>query len=219
MPDIIPDVDAIPDTPQEMYFIKRSFRALQARLAVLEQAQAQPGTAEELRAAIAQLELRVGVLERVPDPVIPTVAAKAVESCRVFNSVAISTTSGVEKTLTFDSEVWDTGNMHSTTSNTDQVVIPKTGKYLTGMAVIWDAAGGNTRQVKIKKNGTTIAYDLQDVATSNNHAHVIATLHEFTAGDVLTFTAYQASTVGLNILAEQGSPGAWAVRIGDEVVV
>lgn len=55
MPDVIPDIDAIPDQPQEMYFIKRCLRELQRRLAEVENSPMQQSI-DALTARVAALE-------------------------------------------------------------------------------------------------------------------------------------------------------------------
>jgi hypothetical protein len=78
--------------------------------------------------------------------------------CFVYNSANISiATSGTVQALTFDTELEDTGGMHSTSVNTSRITIPTGGNgwYRFGGCVRFAANATGYREVKIRANGAT----------------------------------------------------------------
>lgn len=65
--------------------------------------------------------------------------------------------------LSFDSEVYDVGGLHDTSTNSQRITIVEDGVYQFGATVVWAAEAGGTRSAQFQKNGSTIlAYsDLQ----------------------------------------------------------
>lgn len=81
-------------------------------------------------------------------------------SCRVYNSANISITNGAGalQVITFNSELWDTASMHSTSSNTDRLVAPVAGKYEVKAGMRFASNGTGYRQIVFEKNGGTPYY-------------------------------------------------------------
>ena len=74
----------------------------------------------------------------------------------VFNSAVQTLTTGSITTLTFDSEDFDVGAMHSTSSNTSRLTVPTGGDglYLISIAVNFVSNNSGSRIVYVKKNGS-----------------------------------------------------------------
>lgn len=135
-------------------------------------------------------------------------------SCRVYNNAAISITSGVNTTLTFNSERFDNATMHSTSVNTGRITIPSGGggKYLVGGVVEWNAAaGGNYRDTRIRNNGTT--YHAGVTITPTGAASQVVPpvgVWSYSAADYVEMIATQDSGGAINVNSANGSPEFWA---------
>lgn len=79
--------------------------------------------------------------------------------CRLMNSANQSLTSGVTTALAWDTEDYDVGGLHSTSSNTSRITIPTggdTGVWIFFGAIEWGSFVG-TRTLEIFRNGVSIA--------------------------------------------------------------
>lgn len=143
--------------------------------------------------------------------------------CRVYNS-ATSTGVGSGVAITFDSERFDLGAMHSTVSNTSRITVPTGGGgiYLIGAhvryAYTYDGAGTGDCGIQIVVNGTTtIAVQKQGgIVNSTNPMPSVVTLYRLVAADYVevhtTFT--EASNVDITASSNY-SPEFWATWIGE----
>ena len=125
-------------------------------------------------------------------------------SCRVFNSAAISLTSGVDTTLTFDSERWDTDTMHSTSSNTSRLIAKTSGKYFILANVAFAANVTGIRQLRLQVNGAGASVIagcyVPAVSLAVDHRLVLATYYNMVANDYAEVIALQNSGGALDIL-------------------
>jgi hypothetical protein len=141
--------------------------------------------------------------------IVLTGTATAPEQPRV--SAYYSTTQSVNNAtwtpLTFDSEDFDTTNLHDISVNTDRVSISHTGLYLVSARAAFAANTTGSRAVGIAKNGTTSA-ELQRVrfttgvnaAAAGVHIEQILTLLELREGvDFVAALVYQDSGGALNV--------------------
>lgn len=142
-------------------------------------------------------------------------------SARVFNSIAFShSSSGSDLAVTFDSEVWDTANFHSTVSNTSRLTIPASsgGKYLIGGTVEWAASATGQRYIAVTRDGLTNKYAVQDHI--NLSAAVfrqsIVTAMNGSAADYFELAAFQNSGGTLAIGATNFyTPYWWAYWVSN----
>jgi len=85
-----------------------------------------------------------------------TATANAQPRCRVFHGSTQTLSSAGETTLTFDSEDFDVGGLHSTATNPTRITPGSTGIWMFGATVASRAISlGNTLQVRFIKNSTT----------------------------------------------------------------
>ena len=81
-------------------------------------------------------------------------------SARVFNSADISVpplNPGEWQTLTFDSERWDTGQLHDTAANPGRLKAPIEGKYYIFAHITWQSPiGTGFWGVRLRLNGKTV---------------------------------------------------------------
>jgi hypothetical protein len=128
-------------------------------------------------------------------------------SARVYNSATISTTSGAFTALTFNTERWDTDEIHSTSSNTGRLTCVTPGIYSITGHVLWAANATGQRIVQIRLNGSTYigGGDRRMAATGGAlTAQNAVTTHRLAAGDYVELVALQESGGALNV----ATPGA-----------
>lgn len=111
--------------------------------------------------------------------------------CDVYSTATQTIASGIAEDVVFPSENYDVGGMHSTASNTDQVVVP------TGEAGKYDIVGGTTfpadadgyRQVKLTKNGSDFTPAhlvlVPAVSGAGMAIQVVALAVSLAAGDII----------------------------------
>lgn len=136
---------------------------------------------------------------------------------RVYNSANIPTVDNTVKTLTFNSERWDTGNYHSTSSNTDRLTAPTAGLYAIGIDVQWAANVTGIRLVRIQhSSGTIIARDIRGAVAGTGEAEqCFSTTWQMAAGEYVFAEVFQLSGGALNVTAlASSSPEFWIVRVG-----
>lgn len=135
---------------------------------------------------------------------------------RVFHSVNQSIPNNTNTILAFDSERYDTNEMHSTTVNNSRITCKTAGKYLIIASVLFDANTDGRRVVRIKVNSHTIienvSLPLGDSGGSNMTA---STVYELNENDYVEVEVLQTSGISLNIVANSRySPEFMMVRVG-----
>lgn len=134
---------------------------------------------------------------------------------RVYNNANILIANDAWTTLTFNSERWDVGAMHSTVANTDRLTCTVPGLYdIKGQVEF--AAGGNYRMMRILLNGaTTLVVNSNLYVTTWAHQFTVSTPYELQANDYVTLQVYQNSGGNLNVNYQaQYSPEFMMARIG-----
>lgn len=127
--------------------------------------------------------------------------------CRVYNNANISVGFIGNTLLTFNSEFFDVGGMHSTSTNTGRITIPTggAGTYLIQASALWAANASGYRELWIEQNGFRIVKNRNLVTAAGSATgtmvHCLAQCQE---GDILECYAYQITSplVTLNILAD-----------------
>jgi hypothetical protein len=127
-------------------------------------------------------------------------STKEDKGCRVYNSGSQSISNATWTALTFDSEVYDTDGMHSTSTNTNRVTCVTAGKYLVWGYVTFDANATGNRYAAIKKNGTFYVIEMRSNFGSGSttvlHVDLLIDLAE---GDYVELFARQESGGSLNV--------------------
>lgn len=139
-------------------------------------------------------------------------------NARVYNDANISVAHNTPQALTFNSERWDVGDLHSTASNTSRLTAPITGLYHIGGSFRFAANAAGQRLIQINLNGT-VAIDSRDSGQTPNAAIPprmgIDTIYRLTRGDYVELVAFQTSGGALNVESVGNfSPEFWAYRIG-----
>lgn len=121
--------------------------------------------------------------------------------CRVSNSAAISVANATATAVTFDTESYDVGGMHSTSSNTNRITIPSGGGgvYSIGGSIQWAANATGARAVYIRVNGATII-ELDEITpfAAATITHGVSTQYKLAAADYVELIVNQTSGGALN---------------------
>jgi hypothetical protein len=134
---------------------------------------------------------------------------------RVFNSANIATTTGVLTALTFDSERYDEGSLHSTSANTGRLTAPITGLYSIGACVRFTANATGIRYVSIRLNGAlALIFDTRPAVNGDATVVVVSTQYRLAAADYVETTVIQTSGGNLNVETTGNySPEFWMHRV------
>ena len=120
-------------------------------------------------------------------------------SARVFNSTDLTVPQmmpGEWKTLTFDSERWDTANLHDTATNTSRLKAPVAGKYYIFANITWDTPlGSGFWGLRVVLNGKTAVGEqtLPNSGASFRTSMSIGTVYALNAGDYVEVQVFQNS--------------------------
>ena len=130
-----------------------------------------------------------------------TPAASGFVGCALYNSAAISISSGTTTTVLWDSEDFDTDSFHSTSTNTGRITIPsgKGGKYLFSVTTLFDVNGTGFRGVRFNKNGSVQNYLELPPSSTGNGGTTLNAIYNLVATDYLEAAVEQTSGGALNV--------------------
>ena len=120
-------------------------------------------------------------------------------SARVFNATDLSVpqlTAGEWKTLTFDSERWDTANLHETATNASRLKAPVSGKYTIFASITWETPlGSGFWGLRLLLNGKLPIAEqtLPNNGSSFRTSMSIGTVYALNAGDYVEVQVFQNS--------------------------
>jgi hypothetical protein len=108
-----------------------------------------------------------------------------------------------ETVLTFDSERYDSAELHSTSTNPSRLTAQQAGNYLITGHVGFVAASSGVRGLWLRLNGTTYIAGLYVPAVEWPLSSVlsVATLYHLAAGDYVELIVYQTSGGNLDVMA------------------
>lgn len=140
-----------------------------------------------------------GTVWTVDSGVVTPAKLSTVNGARVYNSAAITMTTAVAAALTFDSERYDNGTLHSTSSNTSRITAATAGKYIITGNIEWGASLLGFRALNIMVNGTTTIASTGLNPASGATAQTVTTIYHLAASDYIELVAYQTSGGNLNV--------------------
>lgn len=124
----------------------------------------------------------------------------------VFSSIDLVIPNATYTNILFNSELYDTGDIHSTVSNTDRLIVPAgvTKIRLSGKLVIASSSTG-TRRLSFGKNGSTVVdiiglpshFIYNPDGSTSSVMFINSAVIPVVAGDYLTMHIYQTSGAGL----------------------
>jgi hypothetical protein len=118
-------------------------------------------------------------------------------SARVFNSTDVTVPSlkpGEWTSLTFDSERWDTANLHETASNSGRLKAPVAGKYYIFANITWESPiGSGLWGLRLWLNGKTVIAEqtLPNTSAPFRISMSVGTLYALGAGDYVEVQVFQ----------------------------
>ena len=142
--------------------------------------------------------------------------AKLDIGARVYHSVNQAIPHATFTTLTFDSERYDTGGMHSPGVNPSRLTCTVAGKYVIVVNLMWPTNVAGVRSVMFRLNDTVhIAFDTDRANTISEHRHFLCTVYELALSDFIEVRVRQTSGGALNVTHNNNySPEFTAQRIG-----
>ena len=120
-------------------------------------------------------------------------------SARVYNSTVLSIPNNTDTVLTFNSERWDTDNIHSTVSNTSRLTVQTAGKYYIYGHINWANNPTGRRYVYLLVNSITVLGTQTAPTVANNMNQNINTHYSLNAGDYVELLVNQDSGGTLNV--------------------
>jgi hypothetical protein len=120
-------------------------------------------------------------------------------STRVFNSTDVTVPQlkpGEWTSLSFDSERWDTTNLHETATNSGRLKAPVAGKYYIVANITWEVPlGGGLWGLPLQLNGKTVIAEqsLPNTAAPFRISMSVGTLYSLAAGDYVEAQVFQNS--------------------------
>jgi hypothetical protein len=135
---------------------------------------------------------------------------------RVYHNIAQTIATGALTALLFNTERFDTDNMHGGV-NPGRIVCKTAGTYMIGASIQWGVNATGTRQVGLRVNGTTIigsnrfsAFAIDDVHQS------VSVIYALAVNDYVEVVARQTSGIGLDVsAASQYSPEFYAAFLSN----
>jgi len=118
-------------------------------------------------------------------------------SARVFNSADVTVPDmkpGEWTSLTFNSERWDTANLHETATNSGRLKAPVAGKYYIFANITWESPiGSGLWGLRLQLNGKTVIAEqtLPNTGASFRISMSVGTLYALAAGDYLEAQVFQ----------------------------
>ncbi len=155
-----------------------------------------PTPEDDIARILRDYERRLSHLETLEGPGAEDVGA------RVFNSAVISIPNGAVTALTFDSERWDTSNLHNPAFNPSRITFPIAGRYVIFGNVRWQTNIAGARRVLIIRvnGGLGIAsHEQRPPLAAGLPEQIVSTEDVFVVGDYIELVAFQDSGVALNI--------------------
>ena len=116
-----------------------------------------------------------------------------------FNSADITVPNlkpGEWTSLTFNSERWDTANLHETATNSGRLKAPVAGKYYIFANITWESPiGTGLWGLRLQLNGKTVIAEqtLPNTAAPFRISMSVGTLYALAAGDYVEAQVFQNS--------------------------
>jgi len=138
------------------------------------------------------------------------------EGCRVYHDTHQDTPDDLSTYLAFNSEDYDTHEMHDTVTNNERITIKTSGIYLVTAHIYFETNNVGYRRTSIYLSaGFTIADFRRPSYTGMATPLLITTIHQLTAGQYLRLRVRQNSGGILRVMRyAQYSPYFMAQRIG-----
>ncbi len=132
--------------------------------------------------------------------ILPVFANAQSNTVRAYHSAAQSISNTTDTTISLDSEYYDYGNLHSTSTNNSRLTAAVAGVYRISGSVNFASNGTGIRVAYIRLNGTTdIAGQTGPSSGTNSTSLTVDTMYYLNANDYVTLVVYQSSGGSLNV--------------------
>ncbi len=121
------------------------------------------------------------------------------QGCRVYHSTDQSIPNGSFEFLAFDSEDYDTDEMHDTVINNERITIKTPGIYAITFQGAFDQNEVGDRRVYIYQNTRERGHSRKDANTLTYTTFNLTTFLQLSAGEYLRVQVYQNSGVTLDV--------------------
>jgi len=147
-----------------------------------------------------------------------TAPALALPYVRVTQSAKTDVASATWTGISFDTEVIDASNLHSTSVNSSRITLGSSGSWLVGGSVAFAPNSSATRQIRILVNDTNAAayLGINALPAAGNTPVAIATqVYATSSNDYVTLVVFQDSGSTGSIVAHSGGVPCtfWAQRV------
>lgn len=138
------------------------------------------------------------------------------KSARVYHDVDQSIPDSVNTALSFNSERWDTDDIHNTVTNNNRLTCNTAGKYLLIGQIVFAINATGNRGIVIRLNGvTSLARAKQVCVAGVPPALVVSTIYDLSVGDYVELLGFQTSGDVLDVVYSGNySPEFMMHRIG-----
>lgn len=129
------------------------------------------------------------------------------EGCRIYHNTDYTVSNATAwVNHPFNSEEYDTDNMHDNSTNNTRITFNTAGKYLLVLQIKWDANTSGRRIIGIRKNGTDIISISEQAPPGNNTFNMtVPTIGNFSFSDYVEAILYQSSGAGLDTIYNAGA--------------
>lgn len=141
-------------------------------------------------------------------------------SAGIENSADESIGNNANTNVTFDTENWDDGALHSVASNTERFTIVEAGKYVVGLRGTFAANATNARRWMLlhttSGGGTTtelLNFSAETNGAGDNCGRCVETVFAAAVGDWFSCQVWQNSGGALNFQFTAYSPHAYCYRV------
>jgi hypothetical protein len=133
--------------------------------------------------------------------------ASSIPAARVTNSASESVAPGDPgKTLTFNTERYDTANLHSGFT-TSRLTAPVDGIYAVTAQATWESDASGIRVLWIQKNGTNASILAEErdplVSAEDNRSQTVTTQARLVAGEYVQAVALHTSSGNLDVFSPE----------------
>jgi len=134
-------------------------------------------------------------VQRNFDAIEAALPAGSLTACRVTTTANQTIGNFSDTSIAFDAEVWDTGSMHSTTTNNTRLTATRAGVYLVVGNIRWASVGADTRSLWIALTGNQIAR----VGVQNVEDMEVSTITRMSVGDYVELKVRQNSAGSVDV--------------------
>lgn len=136
-------------------------------------------------------------------------------ACSVLRASSLSVNDSTATTVDFLSGATvdvDTDGMFDTSSPA-KLTVQFQGLYLLGAQALWENNATGRRDLYIEVDDTDVAADRVAATSALGTAQSLVTIEHLGPGAVIEMRVYQTSGGALNLVAGEGAPKLWLVRL------